>query len=63
MVFFAPPRGGPGTSDPGQITWTNATLKNLVMTAYDVQNYQVTSPDWMSNERYDILVKVPAGSD
>ena len=23
-VFFGPPRGGPGTPDPGQITWTNA---------------------------------------
>jgi len=61
-VFFGPPRGGPGTSDPGQITWTNATLKNIVMTAYDVQNYQVTAPDWMSNERYDIVAKVPAGA-
>jgi len=61
-VFFGPPRGGPGTSDTGQITWTNATLKNTVMTAYDVQNYQVTAPDWMSNERYDIVAKVPAGA-
>ena len=61
-VFFGPPRGGPGTSDPGQITWTNATLRAIVMIAYDVQPYQVTAPDWMGNERYDILAKVPAGA-
>jgi len=61
-VFFGPPRGGPGTSDPGQITWTNAALRNIVMTAYDVQTYQVTAPDWMGTERYDIVAKVPAGA-
>ncbi len=61
-VFFGPPRGGPGTSDPGQITWTNAALRNILMTAYDVQTYQVTAPDWMNTERYDIVAKVPAGA-
>jgi uncharacterized protein (TIGR03435 family) len=61
-VFFGPPRGGPGTADPGQITWTNAALRNIVMTAYDVQTYQVTAPDWLGTERYDIVAKVPAGA-
>jgi len=61
-LFFGPPRGGPGTSAPGQITWTNAALRNIVMTAYDVQTYQVTAPDWMNTERYDIVAKVPAGA-
>jgi uncharacterized protein (TIGR03435 family) len=59
-VFFGPPRGGPGTSDPGQITWTNAALRNILMTAYDVQTFQITAPDWLSTERYDIVAKVPA---
>ncbi|HEY2844434.1 MAG TPA: TIGR03435 family protein [Bryobacteraceae bacterium] len=62
LVFFGPPRGGPGTSDPGQITWTNAALRNILMTAYDVQTFQITAPDWMSSERYDIRAKVPAGA-
>jgi uncharacterized protein (TIGR03435 family) len=60
-VFYGPPRGGPGTADPGQISWTNATLLNIVMTAYDVPNYQVIAPQWLSAERYDILAKVPPG--
>jgi uncharacterized protein (TIGR03435 family) len=61
-VFFGPPRGGPGTSDPGQITWTNAALHSVLMTAYDVQIYQVTAPAWFETERYDIVAKVPAGA-
>jgi uncharacterized protein (TIGR03435 family) len=61
-VFFGPARGGPGTSDPGQITWTNATLKNLFMTAFEVRAYQVNGPAWLDTERYDIVAKVPAGT-
>lgn len=59
-VYFGPPRGGPGTPDPGQITWTYATFKSLLMTAYDVKSYQLSGPAWLDTERYDIAAKVPA---
>ena len=61
-AFFGPPRGGPGTPDPGRIIWTYATLKNLLMTAYDVKAYQVTGPSWLDSERYDVAVKIPEGA-
>jgi uncharacterized protein (TIGR03435 family) len=61
-VYFGPPRGGPGTDDPGQITWTYALLKAVLMTAYDVKAYQVSGPAWLTTERYDITAKVPAGA-
>src|ERR1700722_14167194 len=61
-VFFGPARGGPGTSDPGQITWSYATLKGMLMTAYDVKNYQVTGPAWLDTERYEIAAKVAEGA-
>jgi uncharacterized protein (TIGR03435 family) len=61
-VFFGPARGGPGTLDPLRITSTYATLRNLIMTAYDVENYQVSGPDWLATERYDINANVPAGA-
>ena len=32
------------------------------MTAYDVKPYQVSGPDWLDTERYDIAAKVPAGA-
>ncbi|HTA43193.1 MAG TPA: TIGR03435 family protein [Bryobacteraceae bacterium] len=59
-VYFGPARGGPGTADPGQITWTYARFIDLLMTAYDVKSYQINGPTWINNERYDVLVKVPA---
>jgi uncharacterized protein (TIGR03435 family) len=61
-VYYGPARGGPGTPDPGQITWTYARFFDLLMTAYDVKNYQISGPDWLQNERYDVVVRVPAGT-
>jgi uncharacterized protein (TIGR03435 family) len=54
-------RGGPGTADPGRLTFEHATLKLFMMVAYGVQNFQVSGPDWIANDRFDIVAKVPAG--
>jgi len=54
--------GGPGTADPAQVTFTNATLMNVLLRAYDVQSFQVTGPDWLATERYDIAAKIPPGT-
>jgi uncharacterized protein (TIGR03435 family) len=61
-VYFGPARGGPGTPDPGLITWTYARLRDLLMTAYDLKTYQVNGPTWMDMERYDVIARVPAGA-
>jgi uncharacterized protein (TIGR03435 family) len=61
-VFFGPARGGPGTPDPGQITWSFVRLKDLITTAYDVKPYQVSGPGWLDTERYNVVAKVPAGA-
>jgi uncharacterized protein (TIGR03435 family) len=55
-------RGGPGTPDPGQITYNNVTLKNVLMNAYDVKGFQISGPDWLDSARYDIVAKVPQGA-
>ncbi len=56
-------RGGPGTADPTQVTYSNMTLKLLIMTAYNVKSYQVTAPDWTGEgQRFNIAAKVPAGA-
>jgi uncharacterized protein (TIGR03435 family) len=59
-VYFGPPRGGPGTPDPTRITWTYALMKSLLMTAYDARAYQISGPDWLTTERYDVVVGVPS---
>jgi len=55
-------RGGPGTPDPGQITYTNVTVKSLMTNAYNVKGYQISGPDWFESQRYDITAKLPPGT-
>ncbi len=55
-------RGGPGTSDPGQIRFVNTSLTNVVTTAYNLRPYQLTAPDWMNDAHFDIAAKVPTGA-
>jgi uncharacterized protein (TIGR03435 family) len=54
--------GGPGTSDPGRITYTNVPLRIVLLTAYDVRNYQLTGPDWLNTLRYDVTARLPEGA-
>ena len=55
-------RGGPGSNDPGQITYTNVTMMILLTNAYGVKNFQISGPGWLNSERYDIVAKVPDGA-
>jgi uncharacterized protein (TIGR03435 family) len=56
-----PLRGGPGTGSPGRLSGT-ATLKALLMRAYELKEFQIAGPDWMGSERYEIDAKVPEGA-
>ncbi len=38
------------------------SLSTLVMQAYRVKPYQVTGPDWMTTDFFDISAKIPAGA-
>jgi len=55
-------RGGPGTSDPGQITYAGLPFKTLLTLAYGVKGFQISGPGWLDSERYNILAKVPPGT-
>src|SRR5450759_2140572 len=55
-------RGGPGSADPGQITYSNVSLKNVLMNAYAVKGYQINGPKWLDSERFDIVAKIPKGA-
>ena len=55
-------RGGPGTSDPGTLTCDNTPLKQLLVKAYDLKNYQVEGPAWLDSDGFDIVAKIPAGT-
>jgi uncharacterized protein (TIGR03435 family) len=55
-------QGGPGTSDPSQISYSFLSLRNLLMQAFNVRNYQIQGPAWLDSERFDIVARVPAGA-
>jgi uncharacterized protein (TIGR03435 family) len=45
--------------DAGRVTFSNVTLRNVMTRAYSVKDSQITGPDWLSSERYDIVAKLP----
>jgi len=55
-------RGGPGTDDPGRVTYPRTWLPSLVAEAYGVRGDQVASPEWMKTEAYSIMAKVSPNS-
>jgi uncharacterized protein (TIGR03435 family) len=55
--------GGPGTSDPGSLRCENYSLSFLVMMAYNLRSFQLTAPAWMDTARYDVVAKIPPGTD
>jgi uncharacterized protein (TIGR03435 family) len=56
-------RGGPGSGDPGRVTCTFSTIRDLMADAYSVKRSQISGgPGWLDSERFDIVAKVPAGA-
>ena len=43
--------------NPGTVTMTNVSLKSAIRWAYHVMDYQVSGPDWLGSERFDIAAK------
>jgi uncharacterized protein (TIGR03435 family) len=39
-----------------------ASLAELIIQAYKIKPHQLTAPDWIKQERFDILAKLPDGS-
>ena len=42
--------------------YTYMTLKALVVYAYKLRPYQVSGPDWMASDHFDIVARLPEGS-
>lgn len=54
--------GGPGTAEPGHYQFHSATLLNLVVTAYQVAFFRISSEIPLERERFDVDAKVPEGA-
>jgi uncharacterized protein (TIGR03435 family) len=52
--------GGPGTSDPTHLTFSNATLAMILNTAFDLQSSQrISGPEWINIDMFDIAATLP----
>jgi len=48
--------------DGAQLHCANLTLREYIRLAYRVKDYQISGPDWLASERFDIAAKLPAGA-
>ena len=55
------PRMGPRV-DGARAEYIFMALKDLISLAYKVKPYQITGPDWMASQRFDIIAKLPDGA-
>jgi len=55
------PKIGPHV-DRARAEYTYMALKDLIALAYKVKPYQITGPDWIASQRFDIVAKLPEGA-
>ena len=48
--------------DGAQVRCASLTLKDYIAIAYRVKLYQVSGPDWIGSDRFDISATIPAGT-
>jgi uncharacterized protein (TIGR03435 family) len=51
--------GGPGSNDPGRITWSRVELMFALTRAYKVSTDCVSGPPWLNTEFYSIVATMP----
>jgi uncharacterized protein (TIGR03435 family) len=49
--------------DGAIVRYSALSLKLYLGMAYNLKNYEISAPDWMASERWDITAKLPDGSD
>jgi len=50
----------PPITDPGLVNYPNVSLAGVLSRAYDVKPLQIVGPEWLRNDRFSIIAKVPA---
>jgi uncharacterized protein (TIGR03435 family) len=50
------------SNDPGRVSCSGITIKDMLTRGYSLKPYQVTGPGWIESERWDITAKIPDGA-
>lgn len=53
---------GQMTRDPRMVALSHVSLQNLMAQAYLIKNFQISGPDWLDTDRFDIVAKLPDGA-
>lgn len=49
------------TATPGSLIMSNVTLQSAIKWAYGLRDFQISGPNWLTSEHYDIAAKAPEG--
>jgi uncharacterized protein (TIGR03435 family) len=50
------------SADPAIVSYRNLTLRDAIRGAFNVSDFQIVGPDWMSDVRFEVDAKLPAGA-
>lgn len=63
---FPQMKGGPGTADPGRITYTRQSLRSLLLKAWGIPTDQLSGPVWLmaptGTDSFDLTATMPPGT-
>lgn len=48
------------STDQNQLRYSNVTLRDIVLNAYGVKEYQISGPELIDTARFEIVAKIPA---
>jgi uncharacterized protein (TIGR03435 family) len=48
--------------DAARVDIGSLSLADMIRVAYRVKPYQISGPDWMASERFDVMAKLPEGA-
>ena len=49
--------------DGSQVRYSYFSLKDYIGMAYRMKNYQITGPEWLASQRFEIAAKLPDGAN
>jgi uncharacterized protein (TIGR03435 family) len=50
------------SNDPGRVSCSGITIKDMLTRGYSLKPYQITGPGWIESERWDVTAKIPDGA-
>jgi uncharacterized protein (TIGR03435 family) len=61
-------KGGPGSDDPARVNIQGYPLESLILTAYGIETFEISGPDWLignfgpGSVKVDIVATMPSGT-